>query len=73
MKKDDSSKHFVAALTGIFASILTTMLWFCFDDKLSEIVGAPWVGSLHWYHVLPFVMFWCSVRPFVVSNQRSDA
>lgn len=52
---------FVVILVSVIFSLFTTFLWFCFDDKLAEILGQPWVGDLAWYHVWPFLIFFVTV------------
>ena len=48
----------VLGLITMFAlSMIPTLLWYCFDDRLAEVSGVPELGNLAWYHVYSAVFF----------------
>lgn len=41
----------------VLASLFSTFLWYCFDDKLAEVTGVPALGNIPWFNVWPFTLF----------------
>lgn len=40
----------------ICASAAATLLWYCFDDRLAELLGRGQLGTLPWTLVFPLLL-----------------
>jgi hypothetical protein len=48
---------FVAVVVVVVGSLIPTLLWYTFDDKLAEIAGVPSLGTIHWLNMWGFTIF----------------
>lgn len=53
-----------AVITAAVLSLIPTCMWFCFDDALAKIVGAPWVGEIGFWNFYAAIWFWSMVAPY---------
>ncbi len=63
---------FGALVAILLLSLFSTFLWFCFDDKLAEILNCPAIGHIPWYNVWPFTIFISSLFKTSVSTSKNS-